>query len=121
MTLFNPWPWLRAKWSDLVGPWRRGRSDRRKPVRYAEVDDLPATLDDDVLYVVGEGRYRWYAAMICPCGCGVTLHLGLLEDARPRWRVVRQRGGTASLHPSVHRRVGCRSHFWLERGRVRWC
>ncbi len=120
MNWLNPWFWLRAGWSALRGCWHRLRR-RGQRVRYLEVDDLPATLATDALYVVGEGAHRWYAGMLCPCGCGATLHMGLLEDARPRWRVVRHRDGTASLSPSINRRVGCRSHFWLERGRVRWC
>ncbi|MDM9644782.1 DUF6527 family protein [Rhizobium sp. S163] len=26
-----------------------------------------------------------------------------------------------TLHPSVWRNSGCRSHFWVRRGRIAWC
>ncbi|WP_236819161.1 DUF6527 family protein [Alicyclobacillus ferrooxydans] len=59
--------------------------------------------------------------MLCPCGCGEVLHMSLHPDGRPRWELTRHPDGTVSLSPSVWRKVGCRSHFFLERGRVRWC
>lgn len=118
MKIVDSLRWLRAHWPRWL---RWPTRTRQSLIRYQEIGDLPSTLKNDVLYVVGEGSHRWYAAMICPCGCGETLHMGMLEDARPRWRAVRQRDGAATLMPSVHRRVGCRAHFFLERGKIRWC
>lgn len=110
--------WLEARWPQ----WLRWPTKSRQPlVHYEEVEELPDKLKNGLLYVVGEGSHRWYTAMICPCGCGATLHMGLLEDARPRWRAIRQRDGTATLVPSVNRKVGCRAHFFLEHGKIRWC
>ena len=118
MKMINPWRWLRRHWLS----WFQWSAHSKEPfIRYYEVDELPNKLENHLLYVVGEGRHRWYAAMICPCGCGETLHMGLLEDARPRWRAVRQNTGTATLLPSVNRKVGCRAHFFLEHGKIRWC
>jgi hypothetical protein len=85
------------------------------------VDDLPDQLLRGVLYVVGENDYLWYAAMLCPCGCGSILHMGLMEDQRPRWSVTIHDDGTPSLRPSVWRQVGCKSHFWLRQGTIAWC
>ena len=118
MKIINPWRWLQGHWPGwLRWPIHPDRSF----IRYHEVDELPERLVNDLLYVVGEGRHRWYAAMICPCGCGEILHMGLLEDARPRWQAVQQKNGAATLRPSVNRRVGCRAHFFLEHGKIRWC
>ena len=58
--------------------------------------------------------------IICPCGCGETLYMNLQRDRRPCWRFTVDRRGTATLHPSVWRQVGCRSHFFLRRGVVQW-
>ncbi|MGE0288414.1 MAG: DUF6527 family protein [Bradyrhizobium sp.] len=59
--------------------------------------------------------------MMCPCGCGEVIELNLLQQARPCWNAQEHQNGTVSVTPSVWRRKGCRSHFWLRRGRIDWC
>ncbi|MCQ1572731.1 DUF6527 family protein [Neorhizobium galegae] len=59
--------------------------------------------------------------MRCPCGCGDTIELMVLDGARPRWDITVDHSGRPSLHPSVWRNIGCRSHFWVRRGRIQWC
>jgi hypothetical protein len=59
--------------------------------------------------------------MLCPCGCGETLHMSLLPDSHPKWKLLRHDDGTVSLHPSVWRTKGCRSHFFLRNGMIVWC
>jgi Family of unknown function (DUF6527) len=85
------------------------------------VAELPNSLKPHTIYVVGEARHRWYAAFLCPCGCGETIQASLLEKSRPHWTLTERWDGAASLHPSVWRTKGCRSHFWLRVGRIRWC
>jgi hypothetical protein len=84
-------------------------------------DRLPKTLKRRTLYIVQEDGYQEQAAMICPCGCRSVLHMNLLTDERPCWKVTRHADGTSSLHPSVWRQKDCRSHFWFKNGRVQWC
>ncbi len=93
-----------------------------RPAQYCttEVEELPDQLQSKILYVAGENEHLWFAAMTCPCGCGETLSLGLMRNQRPCWTVTRHGDGTASLHPSVSRKVGCKSHFWLKRGKIIW-
>lgn len=86
-----------------------------------DVTELPDHLDACTVYVVGEGGHRWFAAFLCPCGCGETIQASLVEKSRPHWRLAERWDGAASLHPSVWRTKGCRSHFVLQSGRVRWC
>jgi len=83
--------------------------------------DLPASLKKRTLYIAQEDGFLEQAAMICPCGCNKTLHMNLLTDERPCWRVTQHEDGTATLHPSVWRKKDCGSHFWFRRGRVQWC
>ncbi|MGO7611084.1 DUF6527 family protein [Rhizobium ruizarguesonis] len=45
----------------------------------------------------------------------------VLEEALPRWDVALDEAGKPTLHPSVWRKSGCRSHFWMKRGRIHWC
>lgn len=106
---FRIWVWI-------TGWFRRPN----KPLRTAWVEELPDCIDPGVIYVAGENGYLWFAAMICPCGCGETLYMNLQRDRRPCWRFTVDRRGTATLHPSVWRQVGCRSHFFLRHGVVQW-
>ena len=49
--------------------WVRGwlRRDSAS-VRASRVEVLPDELDVKTLYIVGEGEYLWFAAMLCPGG-----------------------------------------------------
>ena len=84
-------------------------------------DALPKQLKRRTLYIVEEDGFQEQAAMICPCGCRAILHMNLLADERPCWRVTHHDDGTATLHPSVWRKKECGSHFWFRNGRVVWC
>jgi hypothetical protein len=83
--------------------------------------ELPEPLNPMAVYVLGEGEYLWFVVMICPCGCNAKLEMSLLADAKPRWRLIEHTDGTVSLQPSVWRRIGCRSHFFLRHGLIQWC
>ena len=108
--------WVRTFWTWL-GSWFR-----RKPERYQVVHcgDIPDDAAPGTIYLLGEGAYLWFAAFLCPCGCKELVQLSLLEDSRPRWRIEEHADGTASLHPSIWRQRGCRSHFFLKQGRIVW-
>lgn len=79
------------------------------------VDELPEEMDPQTIYVVGENGHRWFAAFLCPCDCRETIHASLVERSRPHWRLIERWNGTGSLHPSVRRTKGCRSHFWVRK------
>ena len=84
-------------------------------------EDAPDHPKARILYVITEDGEPWSAAMLCPCGCGKTLHMNLLLDERPVWRLTVHEDGTSSLYPSINRMKGCRAHFWFRMGRVYWC
>jgi hypothetical protein len=106
------WSRFRA-WLDRKGYW--------STVYHVEhVADLPDALKRDKLYVIGDDGYDWSAAMLCPGGCGKTLEMNLLPDAKPVWQVSKEAGGAATLKPSVWLKTGCACHFVLKKGRVRW-
>lgn len=81
----------------------------------------PKKLKPRSIYIVQEDGFEEQAAMLCPCRCGKVLHMNLLPDERPCWRVTRHPDGTATLFPSVWRKKDCGSHFWFRQGRVVWC
>jgi hypothetical protein len=106
-----------ARWT-----WTAVRGLFVRPYRTVIVQErLPPGLRKRTLYIAEEDGYQEQAAMICPCGCGRVLHMNLLADKLPCWRVTRHNDGTASLHPSVWRKKECRSHFWLRKGCIQWC
>lgn len=83
--------------------------------------ELPELLRPKTIYIVQEDGYLWHASMLCPCGCHAVLHMNLVPDERPFWRLTKHSDGTVSLFPSVWRKKDCRCHFWFCRGRVIWC
>lgn len=75
---------------------------------------LPKELKSGVLYVSEKFEI---AAHLCVCGCGTKIRtpLGATE-----WSVEETKTGP-SLSPSVGNwQEACQSHYWIERGKVRW-
>jgi hypothetical protein len=99
------------------------RSNRKEPARFRteRTDRLPRTPKPNVVYQIGDEDCVWSAALRCPCGCGDVIHLSLVTDASPAWRIQKRRNGEITVLPSVWRTVGCRSHFIIYRSRVVWC
>jgi hypothetical protein len=96
---------------------RFGRQSRLIVIRTDEVPQKPSLRH---VYVVGERGEDWYAALVCPCGCGTVIDLNLVPPGRPCWKLTVHSDGTPSLAPSVWRQVGCRAHFFVKEGRIIW-
>ncbi len=88
--------------------------------RVVLASDLPVSLDTLTLYVVGEQGSFWFASLLCPCGCGDTITVTLLKADRPHWTLSKA-NNRPTLVPSIWRRKGCGSHFFLRGGRIIWC
>jgi Family of unknown function (DUF6527) len=115
--------WLVAIWRWLTRLVTGGSIGQKSaPYRTFKVHDaLPSNLEENILYVVEDDGYLEQAAMLCPCGCGRALHMNLLTDERPCWRLTQHTDGTATLYPSVWRKKDCGSHIWFRKGQVFWC
>ena len=72
-----------------------------------------------VVIVGGKGWVKW-AFMRCPCGCNEVLTLSLMQSYRPNWRVKIDWLNRLTLSPSVWKKDGCNSHFFIEKGRLIW-
>ncbi len=79
-----------------------------------KVQYMPVKLDPGILYVAEEFGA---AAHLCACGCGVFVRTPLDQT---EWSLEETEEGP-SLHPSIGNwQEPCQSHYWIERGKVRW-
>lgn len=104
--------------------WLRNCLEHLRPrhkLRFVESDSLPKSIGRRELVIAREDGEAWVAGLICPCGCGDRVELVLLVGVRPRWDAATDERGRPTLFPSVWRQYGCRSHFWVRNGRIRWC
>jgi uncharacterized protein DUF6527 len=93
----------------------------KKRFKYDVVSELPSHLIPRVIYIEENQKYPWQIVMICPCGCGSNLHMNLINEYDPFWEYEIDKKDRISLHPSVHRFVGCKSHFFIKKGVIIWC
>lgn len=106
---------LMSKWRvivELLAP-------ARKVVRI-EADVPPECMPARDLVLLTERSEEWSIVMLCPCGCGDLVELPLFPEARPRWHLRTDTRGRPTLHPSIWRKEGCRSHYVVRAGRVAW-
>jgi hypothetical protein len=108
-----------------IGIWWKRLWDSLRPARKLIVSNGESLPDEiprrDVVLVRDDDEQDWSIGMRCPCGCGDKIELMVIPEAKPRWSVARDHRGRVSLHPSVWRQTGCRSHFWVQRGKIKWC
>lgn len=75
---------------------------------------VPEDLEPGTLYVSLD---YLTTSHLCACGCGAEVALPLHPT---KWSVTFD-GATVSMDPSIgSRTLPCRSHYWIDRGRVRW-
>lgn len=104
-----------------IKEWFFGAPRKKDPTyRWKRVEDRPEKLERSMVYLIGDTRHPWQAAMVCPCGCGAEIDLSMVKDDSPSWSSSISAEGRITLHPSVWRTKGCRSHFILKEGSVSW-
>ncbi len=102
--------------------WLISYFTRKQKYRSEKVEELPDALLSNTIYIVGEERHIWFVAMKCPCGCEETLYMNTQKESSPSWSLTEgSNKKTISLYPSVWRKVGCKSHFFLRNGSIIWC
>ena len=83
----------------------------KKFVTPTHVEDLPDAPELNRLYLVGSEAQPWSAALLCPCGCCSLIQLSLIGGDDLRWTLSYDVNRSVTLHPSIWRIKGCRSHF----------
>lgn len=87
---------------------------RQEWLRHVFVEFIPDTIEDGVLYVSYE-----YATAVhrCCCGCGSEV----VTPISPTDWSLTFNGDSVALSPSIGNwSFPCRSHYWIEFGRVKW-
>lgn len=93
---------------------------RKRSFTYNKVNETPNRLKPYTLYLVANGDYYWQVVMVCPCGCKKILFLNLMDDMKPYWSYSIDSSNKISMHPSIHRKTECKSHFFITSGKVVW-
>ena len=86
-----------------------------------EGDSLPENMPIRSIVVAVEGEEIWCVGLKCPCGCGYTIELPIIKEARPRWDLNINSQNQISLFPSIFPKKGYKSHFWIKNGKITWC
>lgn len=84
------------------------------------INEIPESIPERKILVVDEGNLPDSLVFKCPCGCHSTIILNLLKDAKPCWNYQINKRGEISILPSIWRKIGCRSHFFVKEGRIIW-
>lgn len=101
--------------------WLFPKKEKPRIVEIIEADTPPEQIDGRDLILAREDGEDWAVAFLCPCGCREKLELALIPEVSPSWRLKINDEGLPTLHPSVWRKTGCRSHFWVREGLITWC
>lgn len=107
--ILSLWRWFLSLFRPANAAWRA-----------VGVDDEPPVLRPHTVYLVGDSGRPWKAMLLCPCGCGETIELNLTPPGKPLWTLRLDADHKTTIHPSVWRKVGCRSHFWIRSGAIEW-
>lgn len=101
--------------------WIKAIFSKSEKWKITDVNDTPAKIRSHTIYRVNNAGVCWQALMRCPCGCKTVLHLNTLPEYKPSWRItVNNKKCEISIHPSIHRKKGCCSHFFLTNSKVIW-
>ncbi len=105
--------------SFIIRAWSRYGIRRQLIISYS--DTPPSNIKNRNIYLAQEDGENWAVAFRCPCGCGDRLELQLVPELSPNWRLTIEGKKYPTLYPSVWRKNGCKSHFWVKCGHIHWC
>lgn len=105
----------------LVNQLRKALSIPDIFYRLVWCEELPEEIETDTIYISGDNKHIWYAAMQCPCGCGEIIDLNLIQNQHPCWKIKWNLLGSITIAPSIWRTKNCMSHFFLINGKIHWC
>jgi hypothetical protein len=84
------------------------------------VADEPSAIKDKCIFIIKDGQEADTLIFICPCGCKAVIHLNLLPDTKPKWNYQISENKSISITPSIWRKIGCKSHFFIRNSKAIW-
>jgi hypothetical protein len=106
--------------SKVIGSILLNRKKIDLGIVFVEDNPDPGKVTPRKLFVVGGKGYAKWVYMKCPCGCGEILTLSLMKKHKPCWSLKIDKLNRATLSPSIWKEDGCRSHFWIRKGKLEW-
>jgi len=102
----------------------RGLFNKIKPIEYkvkrvSDNPDYDKIKKGEMVIVGGKGYVKW-AYFRCPSGCGDVIVLPLVKSEESNWKLRVDKAGHPTLSPSVSKTDGCKSHFFIRKGKVIW-
>lgn len=89
-------------------------------VVFVENNPRDENVPEKKILVVGEKGYSKWVYMKCPCGCGELVTLSLMKRHSPSWNLKMDRLKRITLSPSIWKKDGCKSHYWIKKGKLVW-
>lgn len=102
--------WIKLKYYKLTSP----------KYKAIAVKEYPNVIQHRNIYVVSDGAVPDTIIFKCPCGCNADIYLNLLKDTRPSWSFIIDKKGKITISPSIWRKINCKSHFFLRKGKIIW-
>lgn len=87
---------------------------------YSYEVDLPDTIKSKQILIIKDGVEPELLVLKCPCGCNQDIMLNLLKDTKPKWDFDFTSKDEINIYPSIWRNIGCKSHFFIKKGKVDW-
>lgn len=98
--------------------WKFGKYQYR--IKIVNDNPKPENINNNIIYVVGGKDYVKWAYLKCPDNCGETIMLNLSKSKSPSWSISQDKYGRTNISPSINKKDGCKSHFWIKKGNVNW-
>lgn len=95
-------------------------SEKKFRIEFVLENPIRAEMKPNIIYIVANGRVRKWACFLCPSDCGDQIMLSLIKGSQPSWKLTIKLGGKPTIYPSVRKLDGCKSHFWIRNGIVKW-
>lgn len=107
----------------ILNGFRRATSYIRGDLKVISMqgDQLPERFRNRHAVLMVDHGEQWSLGLNCPCGCGEVIELLLVEEVDQNWSLHIDQVGRPTLKPSIWKSTGCRSHFWVTNGQIKWC
>lgn len=89
--------------------------------RYMQQRPAADAIPDRTVIIIGNQQKSKWALLKCPCGCQEVLNLSLMKTVSPNWQTIISKDQRITMEPSLWKSAGCRSHFFIRKGKLIWC